>query len=101
MPKLQRFYWPYHDLARLTGLPINSVYAYVTGRRKVATGLNLDPSSLESVLVFLARHARPDLRIRLLREILEPTRGYDIVLLPPEKSQPAKAPRQRRRRQSE
>jgi len=58
-----KFSWSYADLAKLTPLSLNAVWQHVRRR-------NLDPSDLESVIVWLARHGTLTLRQRLVRAAL-------------------------------
>lgn len=53
----------YVDLAKLTGMGTNAIM------QQVSRG-NLDPGSLESLLLWLSRHARPSLRRRLIAHAL-------------------------------
>lgn len=50
----------YEDLSRLTGKPVSTIQ-----RSKSRPG-GFDPDNLESVLLWLARNARPDLKVALL-----------------------------------
>ena len=53
------FSFGYKELMDLTGLSQNLVQQHVSRGK-------LDPSKLESVVMYLATHARPDLRLALL-----------------------------------
>ena len=59
------FSFNYKDLERLTGKTANTLY-------KARDRAELNPEDLEDTLVWLARHARPDLKRRMLEYALAP-----------------------------
>ena len=52
--KVSQWFWTYEDLSRLTGLGINAI------QQQKSRG-ELDPSSLRSVAIWLAKSGKPDL----------------------------------------
>ena len=59
MPAQYSFTFTYDDLVELTGLSKNMIYQY-----RVREDLN--PESLESLMMFCARHARVDVKARMV-----------------------------------
>lgn len=72
------FTYNYEDLQTLTGMELKALYQHKTRG-------NFDPENLESVLIWLARHAREDVRQRMV--------AYAISRELPEKPGRAKRPR--------
>ena len=60
----QKFCWTYADLQKLTGKKRNTIH-------QATTRGELDPNRLKSVVAYTLRHARPKLRMELLRYALE------------------------------
>lgn len=68
----------YLDLARLTGMTYAAVVQHKTRK-------NFDPQNLESVILWIARHAEPGLRQQILH--------YSLTREPLEKPGTAKKPK--------
>lgn len=60
----ESFFFTYDDIEALTGKARNSLYQHC--RRG-----SFDPNSLESVCYFIARHAKPKVKTKLLAYALE------------------------------
>jgi hypothetical protein len=62
------FQYNYETLLKVTGdtVSMNDLYQHRTRN-------NIDPENFESVLVWCARHARQDLKEKILRNALDPT----------------------------
>ena len=58
------FGFDYDDLIEITGLGKNAIYQHVTKKR-------LDPHSLRSLIIWLARNATREIRLEMLTEALE------------------------------
>ena len=65
MHPVDKFYWTYEDLFKLTPVKKNAVYQAATRGR-----LNLN--DLESVVVWLARHGHNELKQRIVAYALAP-----------------------------
>lgn len=61
--KASAFVYTYEDLMRLTGMDRNTVYQHKTRG-------SFDPSRLESVIRWVARHGSLSLRIRILLDAI-------------------------------
>lgn len=76
--KVREYGYTFESVAQLAGVPENTLSV------EVKRG-NLDMNELESVLVWLAGHARPGVRAKLARQLipvvlgLVPRRGKDIA----------------------
>jgi len=70
MPRPTEFTFTYRDLVRLSAMSQNTLY------QQVRRG-NLDPADLQSVLLFLARHGKIGLRLRIVHAAL--LRGLPAV----------------------
>lgn len=68
--KPRKFYHTYEDISELVDLSLQNVYKFAEDRPG-RTRLNMD--SLESVVVFLARHGKLPLRVAIMRAALERT----------------------------
>lgn len=62
--------WTYDDLVKLTGKARNTIYQHV------ARG-SFDPEDLFSVVVWLARHAKPQLKRRMIDYALDIDEGTE------------------------
>lgn len=56
--------YSYEDLVRITGMDLDTVYQHKARK-------NFDPGKLESVLIWLGRHAKPAIRQELVRYSLD------------------------------
>lgn len=63
MPRFAEFSYGYRDIARLSGMDLNAIQQHV--RRE-----NLNPADLGSLLVWIARHGKIGLRMRLVHAAL-------------------------------
>ena len=62
----------YESLASFTGLPVGAVYTHKSRKR-------FDPNDLESVLLYMAEYARPDLQQELVNRALRGTRSRVVT----------------------
>jgi hypothetical protein len=57
---ITQYSYNYEDIKKLTDLSRNMIHQYVTRG-------DLDPYNLESLVLFLARHGKDDLKLRMIR----------------------------------
>ena len=61
----EQHWWTYDDLVRLTGKTRNTIYKHVDRG-------TIDPGKLESVLYWVARNGKPEVKRKLLEYALQP-----------------------------